>query len=89
MPNISISKDDYELLAEAANRALENGDKIAADKLDKLARKTGSALTKYESRRYRSIGGRWSSQRASWQDQPTTLVNVPNAKSNRLAGEKI
>lgn len=83
MPNISISEDDYFLLADSANAALKNGDITSAEALDKLARKASSALSRQDSKGLAgpSSKGRLATGRLrSWRDEPTTLINAPNAK---------
>lgn len=73
MASINISEDDFLTLAMAASEAQDSGDKVAAKKLDKLARKVNAALT--ASIPERKIAAMMGGVRRSvrWQDMPSTL----------------
>lgn len=73
MANINIGENDFSVLFEAANLALDSGRKELAIALDKLARKANAALTAVTVRRELP---HWPGQvvpKISWRDTPSTL----------------
>ena len=45
MANVNVGEEDFTWVADAANKAMERGNKEAAEVLDKLARKINAALS--------------------------------------------
>lgn len=72
MPSISITEHDFEVVAKAANQALERGDSEAAQTLDKIARKINAVLAHHQSPVHFLYNTKNS--RLRWQDVPSTLV---------------
>jgi hypothetical protein len=66
--NIEVTEEDFFALGDAAQAALNRGDKAAAEALDKLARKALAALSTSR------IGG-WRAylKPLRWEEMPTTL----------------
>lgn len=71
---ISISEDDFAIVATAANDAQRKGDMKAAQALDKIARKINAALTAANPvmRELAFLSGR-KPQAVRWSDMPSTL----------------
>lgn len=72
--SISVTDDDFMVVAMAANQAQRDGDDVRAAALDKIARKMNAALSTESTKGYRWMG---SGQRhkVSWRDMPSTLVD--------------
>lgn len=72
MPSISISEDDFAVLANAAREAFQSGDEEAANALDKLARKANAALSSNTAKQAAGIFSN-SRRNVSWREMPSTL----------------
>ena len=73
MATINVSEDDFRTVASAARDANEAGDREAARKLDKIARKINAALSNANTPSSPYGFGR-QSKRLTWQDCPSTLL---------------
>lgn len=70
MASISITEDDFTVLAAAAHEALQRGDVEDAMKLDKIARKMNASLGNAS---MAGVPKRPGVKGLTWQDVPSTL----------------
>lgn len=73
MASVSVSENDFVVLADAANAALRRGDRIAAEALDKLARKTSAALTNSCTPKRNVVYGKGATS-FTWTQVPSVLM---------------
>lgn len=76
MASVNISEADFFDVANAAGDAMKDGDRVRAERLDKLARKMNAALASRRGaglRAARMFGG---VKPLTWKDVPSTLVDV-------------
>jgi hypothetical protein len=76
MASINVGEEDFSIIAQAANAAMNRGDEEAANALDKIARKINAVLSGAASHKWASAMAR-TPQTVSWQDMPSTLFKDP------------
>lgn len=78
MPSISITEEEYDVLFSAAHRAMGDGHKDEADKLDKICRKANAAL----SNGITYSGLEAHRKRLSWKDVDSVFIGIKEGKTN-------